>query len=138
MSYDLINNGISNLMNKIGFQESIYASIDNVPSSEYGNTFLIARLSGQNESGISETISSLIYDEQIWEVQIAYQKSSENQSINFDIINRNVDLMIKTLDAPANWESYARVQKYLNWKIEEKKSYYLLTMQLKVEDTIVY
>lgn len=138
MSYDTISSGISNLMKTLGFQESIYASINNVPSSEFGSTFLIARLSGQNQSGISETISSLIYDEQIWEIQIAYQKSSENQSVNFDIINRTVDLMIKTLDAPSNWESYARVQKYLNWKIEEKKSYYLMTMQLKVEDTIVY
>lgn len=138
MSYDLINAGIVNLMQKIGFQASQYSSIDNVPSSELGNTFLLARVSGQNNEAVSETISSLMYDVQVWEINIAYQKSNENQSINFDEINRKVDLMIKTLDNPANWEVYARVQKYLSWKIEEKKNFFLLTMQLKIEDTVIY
>lgn len=138
MSYDLISSGISNLMKTIGFQGSRYSSFDGVPSEQFGNIFLLSRLSGQNDSGISETISSLIYDVQIWEIQIAFQKNNESQSANYDDLNRKVDLIIKTLDSPANWESYARVQKYLNWRIEEKKSYYLLTMQLKIEDTIIY
>lgn len=138
MSYDLIYAGIANLMKGIGYQESRYPSMDNVPSEQIGNIFILGRISGANDTGISDTISSLVYDEQIWEILVACQRSSENQGINYDDLNRKVDLMIKTLDSPANWESYARVQKYLNWKIEEKKSFYLLTMQLKVEDTIIY
>ena len=138
MSYDTVANGISNLMKTIGYQASKYPTMDNVPSEQIGNVFGLSRISGQNESGISETISSLVYDVQIWEIVVACQKTSENMGINYDDLNRKVDLMIKTLDAPANWESYARVQKYLNWKIEDKKNYYLLTMQLKVEDTVIY
>lgn len=138
MSYDIINDGLNNLIRTLGYQSSRYSNMDSVPSSEVGKTFLLTAVSGQNDEKTSETLSSLVYDLQIWELQIAFQKSNENQEVNFDSIQRAKDLLIKTIDAPANWESYARTQKYLNWKVEERKNYYLLTMQIKIADTIIY
>jgi hypothetical protein len=138
MSYDLINNGISNLMQSLGLQSSKYATLDGVPSSEFGNVFLIAAKSGLNNEKSSETLSDRVYDVQTWEIQIPFQRSNENQQINYDEINRKRDLIIKTLDNPANWESYVRTQKFIDWNVEEKKSYYLLTIRLKIVDTVIY
>jgi hypothetical protein len=137
MSYDIVNNGIKGIVTALGFAPSQYSSIDSVPSEEVGNTFLLTPISGQNDEKSSETLS-LLYDIQIWELQIAFQKSNQNQSINFDEINRKRDQLIREIDDPANWESYVRIQKYLNWRIEEKKNFYLLTMQIKIIDTITY
>lgn len=138
MSYDLITNGITGLMQGLGLQSSKYATLDGVPSSEYGNVFLLAAKSGSNNERSSETLSDRVYDVQTWELQIPFQKSNENQQVNYDEINRKRDLIIKTLDKPGNWESYVRTQKFIDWIIEEKKSYYLLTVRLKIVDTIIY
>lgn len=140
MSYDTINDGMSNLVKKLGYASSKYATFENVPSDEIPTSFILTRTSGENNQVASETISSLMYDVQIWEIQFASEKSNANQDANFDQLNRLVDTLIKTLDNPANWEVYARSQKYLNWKIDEspKKNLWILTMQIKVEDTIIY
>lgn len=140
MSYDTINDGISNLIKKLGYAATRYASFENVPSEALATVFILSRLSGENNDVASETISSLIYDVQLWEIQFALSKSNADQAVNYDQLNRLVDSLIKTLDNPANWGTYARVQKYLNWKIEDnpKKSYWTLTMHLRIEDTIIY
>lgn len=141
MSYDIVNDGLSNLIKKIGYASTRYPSFDNVPSDEIPTVFIIGRISGENNESASETISSLIYDVQLWEVQFALQKSNADQGVNYDQLNRLVDLLIKTIDNPANWESFpVRSLKYLNWNIADdpKKSYWVLTMQFRVEDTIVY
>lgn len=139
MGYDAINNGIVALMRGLKYQQSKYISVEDSPSEEMGNTFFLRRLSGNNDERNCETLSSQVFDDQIWELNIGFQKSNHNQAINFDEINRKVDCIIKTIDNPANWESYgARVQKYLNWKIEDKKNFYLMIMQIKVVDTVIY
>lgn len=122
----------------LGFQISRYSGIDGVPSEAFGNVCLISALSGSNNERSSETLSDRVYDVQTWKVEVPFQKSNENQSINYDEINRKRDLIIKTLDKPGNWESYVRVQKFIDWNIEEKKSYFLLTVRLKIVDTIIY
>lgn len=138
MSYDLIRNGLSDLMQGLGLQVSRYATLEGVPSSEYGNVFLLATKSGLNNEGTSETLSDRVYDIQTWEIQIPFQKSNENQQANYDEINRKRDLIVKTVDKPGNWESYVRVQKFIDWEIEDRKSFFLLTIRLKIVDTIIY
>jgi len=138
MSYDLIYNGISGLVKQLGFKESTFPSMENVPSEQIGSVFVLNPRSGQNDENTSETLSSLIYDIQIWEIEIAFQKSIHQQGASQDKASRTAYDLIQLLDNPANWSSYVRIQKYLSWKIEDKKSYFLLTMQLKIVDTITY
>ncbi len=138
MSYDSIKNGISAIVKGLGYQESIYQNLNESPAEELDNTFLLNMVSGQNDEKTSEMLYPLVYDIQKWQVIIGFKKSNENQSIVNDEIGRAKDLLIKNLDNPANWESYARIQKYLNWSIEDQKSYFILTMELKIIDTILY
>ncbi len=138
MSYDLINAGIKNLMGTIGLAASKYPSVKNMPSEEYGNAFVLNAEAGESSDSKSETLSSLVYDVQTWKIFVPFQRSNENQDAETDQISRMALEMIRVLDNPSNWESYARIQKYKNWKIEDKKGYFLLTMELEIEDTIVY
>ena len=138
MSFDLINNGIIGILNSLGYSESIAVDVPEMPSQEYGNTFILSPISGENDENTSETISSLVYDIQKWEIVFVFPRSSEAGPINFDDISRKRDALIKALDNPANWESYARIQKYKSWKVEAKKSYFVLTIEIKIIDTVIY
>ena len=135
MSYDTIKNGISGRLQGLGYQESQYQNLDACPSQEMGNTFLINFVSGSNDD---EVLYPLVYDTQLWQVIIGFETSNESQGSVMDRIGRVKDSLIKDLDNPASWSSYARIQKYQNWKVEDKKSYYVLTMELKIVDTILY
>jgi len=138
MSFDAVKNGITGIMQAQGFKLSQYKGINDVPASEHGNTFILNRVSGQNDEDTSETMASLVYDIQLWELMIFRQKSAENQSVNYDEIHRDIDVLIREIDDPANWSSYVRIQKYLNWKLEDKGTFYLMTMQIKIVDTVTY
>lgn len=137
MSYDLVKNGIVDILQAQGYQESQYSNIEECPSQELDKTFIISAVSGENNERSSETLS-LLYDNQKWVVVIGFEQSSQSQNIVGDTVNRARDILIKEFDDPANWQSYVRIQKYLNWKIEDKKSYITLTIELKIVDTIVY
>lgn len=138
MSYDIIKNGIVGLLNGIKFQESSAATIAEVPSQEMGNVFLLTARSGENNERSSETLSDRFYDNQIWEIQVPFSKNQQSHQVQSDEINRARDLIIKTVDNPANWEGYVRIQKFLDWSLTEEKNYFLLTVRLKVVDTIIY
>jgi hypothetical protein len=135
MSYDTINNGIVGRLQGLGYQQSQYQNLDACPSQELENTFLLNFVSGEADE---EALYPLVYDNQKWQIIIGFERSSENQSIVMDKIGRAKDALIKDLDNPANWESYARVQRYKSWKVEDKKSYFILTIELKIVDTILY
>lgn len=138
MSYAILKAGIVANLGALGYQESQYLKVESMPSSEYGNTFILTRENGENDENTSETISSLVYDIQKWEVKVLFPRSSENQAVEYDLIQAAVDALIQRLDAPNNWESYARIQKYKNWNVQELPNYYILTVELKVIDTIIY
>lgn len=138
MSFESINNGISALMKGIKFDRSKQMTIESVPTTEHGNVFLLTPLSGSNNEKSSETLSDRVYDVQTWKIEFPFPKSSESQDINSDDMNRKRDLIVKTLDNPRNWESYVRIQKFIDWNIEDRKNFFLLTVRLKIVDTIIY
>ena len=139
MSYDTLKDGISGILKAQKYTESNQAfDFEDAGANEYENTFIIKALSGKNDEETSETLSSLIYDIQEWEIQIAFSLSALNSIVNRDEINRRRDILVKELDDPSNWTSYARIQKYIKWEIEERESYLVLKITLKVIDTVTY
>lgn len=138
MSYDTIKAGLIARLRGLGLQESPSIDVEDMSSSEYGNTFIVRPLSGENDEDTSETISSLVYDIERWIIHVAFARSSENQIVMSDEVQRKREAIIADLDDPASWSSYARIQKYKTWTVEDKGSYFLLTIELKIIDTITY
>jgi hypothetical protein len=137
MSFDTIRNGLTGLLNGLGYAESDSGSFVNAPAVEFGNTFILTPRAGEATTG-TETISDRFYDFQTWSIQVAYDKSEQSDSINQDNVHRKKDELLKTLDKPLNWESYARIQKYKSWVISEEKSYYILNIEISIIDEYVY
>jgi len=137
MSYLTVKEGIAGILKNLTFQESNENFLfNNASVNEYTNTFILKCVSG--EMGEGETLASKFYDSQIWEVLIAFQKSSQSKLIDMDEIHRAKDSIISELDDPANWSSFVRMIKYKNWEIEDFPNYTLLTIRVTVVDTYTY
>lgn len=138
MTFDSVKNGIVDILKAQGYQESEAADFVNAPAVEYGSTFIVRAISGDMDNQGSETLSDRFYDFQTWQIQIAFEKSEQSDIINRDDVHRKKDTLIKELDDPANWRTYVRMQKYKSWRVEELKSYYLLTIEVKILDQYTY
>ncbi len=106
-------------------------------ANEHENTFILNRLSGQ-EDPTNERQQSFLYDDQKWSVQVAFAKNTESQQIQQDKINAFADILIQKLDNPANWGTFCTILRYKSWKIQEVKSYFVLTIELKILDMLTY
>lgn len=138
MAYRTVKNGVSGILNSLGYTESEVTNIEEASSLEYGHTFVIKPASGVMEEGISETLNKGFYDVQKWEVSIMFARSAQNDVINRDEMHEDKDSILKELDDPANWISYVRLQKYSSWIVQETKNYFVLVIELKIIDTINY
>lgn len=139
MSYDSVKNGISNLLKGLGFAESTeIVEFKDASSLTYGKAFILFPESGVMDEETSETIVDRFFDIQKWIVKIAFDKNAQSAGVQLDDLNRQKDLILKTLDNPDNWRSYVRIQKYLTWKIEVYDNYYVLVIELKIIDTYTY
>ena len=132
--YDTIKNGIATRLNGLGYKESkVPFDFENASSREYDKSFILNCMSGVLDEENSETIIDRIYDFQTWDIQIAFNKSAQNDIINRDQMHRKKDAIIKDLDNPSNWSSFARILKYKSWEVTERDNYYLLTMGIEVQ-----
>lgn len=138
MSYDVIRNGLTNILSLQGFAESLETGdFEDAPSSEYGNTFILTCKDGEADDA-NEQQSAFLYDNQVWEAQIAFEASSENAGETLNQINRKRDILLAELDDPSNWRSFCTLLRYKSWSIEQKDSYYVLRIELKVKDLLTY
>jgi len=137
MSYDTVKNMIAGILNGLGYAESTALEFAGASVSEFGNTYILKCLSGEMGDN-SETLSDRFYDNQSWQVQLAFDKSEQSELINYDNVHRKKDLIIKAIDKPANWENSVRIQKYKSWNILDEKNYYVLTIEIRIIDTYIY
>ena len=114
------------------------ADFEDISSQEFGNTFMIKAVSGSLDEEVQETLVDRFYDEQIWQVLIAEGRGSQNDRLNREALLRKKDTLIREIDDPDNWRSYVRIQKYLSWEVTENNNYFLLTIEIKIVDTITY
>jgi hypothetical protein len=131
-NYDTVKAGIVALLKGLGYAES-QESVDfkNASPNEYGNRFILKPLSGEN---LNDTIIDRFDDEQEWQIQIAFARSTKNDIVNLDKAHRGKDAAIKALDKPANWQSFVKLLKYKSWKVDEYPSYYVLDIRLSILD----
>ena len=138
MSNLTVSAGIENILKTLGYSPSEQAtSYENASINEYENTFILHSPSGeQDEAG--RDLDNGFYDTQTWKIMFAFSKSAQNDRVNLGEIHAAKDAIIKSIDNPANWMSFARFLKYKSWTLEETPSYYLLTVTLSVTDTYTY
>lgn len=141
MSFDGIKKNLVNKLGELGYKESKESfNVDNMSPHEYGKTFVINMLSGiQGEN--SENINTRLYDDQVWRIQIAFEKSEHNDVIVRDKMYRAIEALIKKIDNPDNWENVTngpRMQKYQSWDVEDLDSYKILTILIQITDTYNY
>jgi hypothetical protein len=136
MSFDLLNNGIKNLLQGLGYSESNEA-IDfvNASSNEYGNTFILIPTKGEIAD---DSIVNQLDDRQSWRIEIAFNRSAQSDIVNRDIAVRSKDIILTTLDKPANWSSFATIIKYQSWELKEFPNYFILLVNLEVIDRLTY
>ena len=138
MGYDTLKAGIVEILEKIGYAPSDQAfDFTDASAFEYGNTFILKALAGEMGDD-SETLATRFYDNENWQVSMAIKKSSQSDIINLDELHRKREEIIKKLDDPDSWSSFARIIKYQSWEIEDQESYFLLNIELLVVDTIIY
>lgn len=138
MSYQTIKDGIIGIMQVLGYQESAEAwDIENASVNEYGNTFILKCISGEIGEN-SEQLADRFYDNQTWELKIAFEQSGQNASINMDEAHAEKDSILTKLDNPASWLAFTRMLKYKSWGMEQTTAYFLLTITLTVVDVYTY
>ncbi|MDD2680436.1 MAG: hypothetical protein PHO03_06540 [Candidatus Omnitrophica bacterium] len=136
MGYDTIKAGIAGLLNALGYFESSQAvDFKNASAQEYINRYILKCLSGENQE---DTIIDRFYDKQEWQILIAFERSENNDITQYDAMHRAKDAIIKSLDKPANWASFAKVLKYDKCSITEMPNYYILDIRIYVLDLYIY
>lgn len=136
MSFDLLANGIKNLLQGLGYSESTEAvDFANASSNEYGNTFILKSIKGEIAD---DSIVNQLDDRQAWEIQIAFERSSQTDIVNRDIAVRAKDTLLTTFDKPSNWSSFATIIKYQSWELKEFPNYFILSVQLEIIDRLTY
>lgn len=138
MSHRTIKDGIVGILNAQGYSEaSTVESYEDVSAQEYGNTFILSCVSGEQEEA-SKALYDRAYDNQTWEITFAFDRSSNNDAVNRDVIHSKKDALIAALDKPSNWTSFARMMTYESWDMRLLDSYFLITMTVKVTDVFTY
>ena len=135
-NFDTVKQGISLLLNGLGYLESMQAvDFKNASAGEYGNRFILKCLSGLNQNN---TIIDRFDDEQEWQILVAFSRSEQNDIVNLDATQRAKDAIIKCLDKPANWTSFVKMLKYNKWSIDETPNYFVLDIKLYILDQYVH
>lgn len=138
MSYDTVKQGIAGRLTAIGLQESQEVfDFENASSMEYGNTFILRCTSGELNVE-TENVNTRFDDIQEWEIQVAFERSSQNDLAQRDIAHRKREEIIKDLDNISNWSSFAKTLRYSNWLIEELDNYFLIRINLRISDRLTY
>jgi len=135
-NYDTVKSGIAGRLKSLGYMESSQ-SIDfiNAPANEYGKRYILKCLIGENQEN---TIVDRFYDEQEWQILIAFDRSEQNDIVQLDALHRAKDAIIKDLDKPANWTSFVKVLKYKSWEVVETSNYFILDIRVSVLDIFVH
>jgi hypothetical protein len=138
MSFDVNKTYIRNRLEGLGYIESKSAfNFADAPSTEYDKSFILLLTDGAiNPDG--ENINARMYDNQTWQVQIAFAKSTHNDVIKRDDMYRSIEAIIKDLDNPNNYGDTVRKIRYESWEVEESQNYFLLKINFNVQDKYTY
>ena len=135
-NFDTVYAGIATLLKGQGLDESTQAvDFKNAPVHEYANTFILKCLSGEQ---VDESCVDRMYDNQEWQIQVAFDRNDANDVVALGEVNRKKDTLITLLDNPSSWMSFVRLIKYKSWIITEEPNYYILDIRLSIQDKYTY
>jgi len=138
LSYTTIRDGIAGRLKSLGLQESQEVfNFDDASSMEYGNTFILRCTSGQLSEETDE-LNTKFDDVQEWEIQVAFERSSQSDLAQRDIAQLKREEIIKDIDNISNWSSFVKILRYSTWIIEELDNYFLLKINLRIVDRLTY
>jgi len=137
MSYDTVKDNLVLIMNTLGYKEANDPTEFEDVSALAKNLFIVNAQSGELSSE-GETLVDRFYDDQQWEIKLAFNKSEHNEVINRDKMHRKRVAIITAIDNTTNWLGSVRIQKYQSWGVEELENYFLLTITVQIIDTIIY
>ena len=138
MSFDTLKNYIKGRLEGLGYIESKSPfDFADAPDTEYNNCFILTPLEGSVDPD-GANLNICLYDNQTWQVSIAFSKSAHNDVINRDDMYRSVEAIIKDLDNPSNYSSTVELMEYQEWEVEEFESYYNLRIRFRVRDKYIY
>ena len=139
MSYTAIKNGLATIVKGQGFIESkSVETFEGMSPREFDRRFILKAVSGELDEESQETLCDRFYDTQLWEIHLAVSKSENNDVAQRDNLLRDKDVIIQKVDDPDGWRDYVRMQKYFTWDVTEEPSYFLLIIQVKIQDVITY
>ena len=139
MSYAGIKTGLKDIIEALQLSPSNeMIDFDNASPNEFANRYILFASQGNLEDESSETLASRVYDKQMWILQVAYSKGQHSQLINLDELNRKREELIKSIDDPANWTSFARMLNVAEWDVEDFEHYFVLNIRIEITDTIIY
>lgn len=135
-NYETVKDGIIVRLKALGYKlSSQIINFENASAYEYGNTFILKCLTGEN---VENTIVDRFDDAQEWQILIAFDRSEQNEIAQYDKTHRKKDAIIKDLDKPTNWTSFVKILKYNRWEVIETPNYYVLDIRLSIIDVYVH
>jgi len=138
VSFDIIKNYVRNRLEGLGYAESkMPFDFENASSNEFDKSFILSILGGSIDPD-GENLNTRMYDNQVWQVSMAFKKSSMNDVIKRDDMYRQIEAIIKDLDNPTNYIGTVRFIRYESWEVDELDNYFLLKIQFNIQDQYTY
>jgi len=139
MGFTTVYNGIRDILQglKLAEAQQVY-SYENAAENEFGNTFILKRLSGLIDDDMSNEIINKFHDTQAWQIQVGFNKEEAADPANRILIGTKGDDILAKIDNPTNWSSFVRMIKYKEWEIVELDNYVVLQINLEILDTITH
>jgi hypothetical protein len=138
MSFDTIKNYVKDRLEGLAYMESKMAfDFESASAREYDKSFILMPLEGSIDPD-GENLNTRVYDNQVWQVQLAFSKSAHNDVVKRDDMFRSIEEIIKDLDNPTNYIGTVRYIRYESWEVEENDTYFLLKINFLIQDKYNY
>lgn len=138
MAFDTIKNYVRDRLEGLGYIESkLPFTFEGASAREFDKRFILSILEGSIDPN-GENLNTRLYDNQIWDVSIAFSKSEHNDVIKRDDMYRQIEGIIKDLDNPSNYLGTVRYIRYDSWEVEENDDYFLLSIRFNIQEQYSY
>lgn len=138
MTFQTVYDGLAGILRGLELQEASQTfEAKNLSTEEYEKTFILTPLNGEAGEA-NDTQAALLYDNQVWTIQIAYSKGSQAELEQLKAMHRKRDEVMVALDNPTNWLSFASIVRYISWEVANDLNYYVLKINIRVINPLNY
>ena len=139
MSYDGIKTGMKGIIEGLALAPSDeIIDFSTASPNAFAHTYILFPETGNLDGTAKESLASWVYDKEIWRMKVAFNRGIHSSFINLDELNRKREEIIKAVDNPANWTSFARMLNVTEWAVETFENYFVLSIKIEITDTVTY